>query len=272
MEVWIIRDGEKAGPFQDFEIRRKIGQGELDGQTPAWHEGMEEWKRLEEIPLFRSEFETGTSEPEIPEMPEVRFPPPPPPGKPVYGRRFFARWFDLHLYSGVWWLILWASGRNIGDAWANPLLMMVQFIPWFVIETILLHYFGTTPGKWLLGLRVENADGSRLSLAAARTRSIRVFLVGIGMGVNVFSLICQGVSWMVARRFGNALWDFAGGHRVVSRTLGPLRILVFAGLFYIALQLQMLVLSPYVVEQLIQQRPELKEVFDRQMPWHLPKR
>ncbi|MFT3990390.1 MAG: RDD family protein [Luteolibacter sp.] len=269
MEIWIIRDGEKTGPFHDFEIRRKIGLGELTAETPAWHEGMEEWKRLGEISLFQSEFEVKTPAPEIP---DVLFTPPPLPAKPVYVRRFFARWFDLHLYSGVWWILLWAGGKNIADAWMNPLLMMVQLIPWFILEIILLHYLGTTPGKWLLGLRVENQDGSRLSLSAARTRSIRVFLVGIGMGVSLFSLVCQGVSWLVARRFGNALWDFTGGHRVVSKTIGPLRMIGFAVLFYLALQLQMIVLSPYVIEQLIKQRPELKQVFDRQMPWHLPKR
>ena len=57
MEIWYIRDGEKLGPFHDFEIRRKITAGELPPTTPAWHEGLGAWKPLEEIDIFKREFE-----------------------------------------------------------------------------------------------------------------------------------------------------------------------------------------------------------------------
>ena len=43
MEIWIIKDGERSGPYQDFEVRRRINAGEWDESTPAWHEGMKEW-------------------------------------------------------------------------------------------------------------------------------------------------------------------------------------------------------------------------------------
>ena len=41
----------------------------------------------------------------------------------------------------------------------------------FAVEPFLLRFFGTTPGKWMLGLSVESVDGGRLSLAEARERT-----------------------------------------------------------------------------------------------------
>lgn len=246
MDIWIVRDGEKAGPFQDFEIRRKIGTREIDGSTAAWYEGMSEWKRLEEIPLFQNEFA-----PKIPEavVSEAVFgAPAPEPDQPAYLRRFFARWFDLYTYAALWWLTMWALGKNIGEISSNPLILMTQYIPWFILEAVLLHYFGSTPGKWLLGLQVRNQDDSKLALSASSRRSLRVFLVGIGMGVSVFSLVCQGVSLLLAKRFGNTMWDLAGNHRVTAADLNPLKIIAFIVLFYGALQLQGMILWPYMIE------------------------
>ena len=35
MDIWIIQDGEKIGPIHDYEIRSRIGKGELPPTTPA---------------------------------------------------------------------------------------------------------------------------------------------------------------------------------------------------------------------------------------------
>ena len=56
MDIWIIRNGEKAGPIHDYEARRKIEAGELTRDIPAWHEGLDAWRPLGEIPLFKDEF------------------------------------------------------------------------------------------------------------------------------------------------------------------------------------------------------------------------
>ena len=139
-------------------------------------------------------------------------------------RRFWARWLDLSLYSGLWWIGMWAARQDIEAALLNPWVMFFQYLPWFVIEPLLLHYFGTTPGKWLLNLAVVNHDGSRLDLPAAIRRSLRVMFTGVGFGWIPLALFCHVLSIFTAKRLGTTLWDHAGGHRVIAGPLHPARV------------------------------------------------
>lgn len=204
MDIWIIRDGEKFGPLHDYEVRRKIEDGELPADTPAWHEGLGAWRPLNQIDIFTREFEiAATAREPAPEFPEI----PPLPGSPLppplpvttfYLRRFWARWLDLTLYSGIWWIAMWAARQDIEAALQNEWILLLHYVPWFVIEPLLLHYLGTTPGKWLLNLHVVNPDGSRLDLPAAIRRSLRVMFIGVGFGVPLLVLFCQVLSVFTA--------------------------------------------------------------------------
>ena len=270
MEVWTIEDGEKRGPFRDFEIRRRIEAGELEPDTPAWHNGIEGWTRLGEIPLFAREFELR--------MVDKVLPPPLPPEaqpqadapKPAYGRRFWARWFDLVSFMALLWFSLWLSGRDIRTVLNNPWFMLFQLVPWFMIEPWLIHRWGTTPGKWLLGIRIVNDDGSNLTLAQAIRRSVRVMFIGVGFGWGYISLICHGLSLFFARRLGRPLWDQVGGHRAETAPLHPLRLLLFVAGFTSMTTLHGLVVSPYVAEELGKRHPAMKKYYENSSPARLP--
>ncbi len=276
MDIWIIQNGEKTGPIHDFEVRRKIEAGELPANTPAWHEGLAAWRPLVEIDLFSREFErpiesheeAGASFGDDPQADPDS--PPPLPAQPHLIRRFWARWFDLYLFAGVWWIAMWAAGRNIGETLNNPWIILFQYIPWFVLETVLLHRFGTTPGKWLLGLRVVNDNGSLLGLNEAIRRSGRVLFLGIGFGWGVLALICQIMAFFTTKRLGRPLWDHAGGHRLVAAPLSPLRLASYVIGLFAALQLQLIVVAPHVMESMHKTFPALREHFEKNPPWHLP--
>lgn len=270
MEIWIIRDGEKHGPLHDFEIRRQIEAGQLPPTTPAWHEGQPAWMPLQEIPLFTQEFERLTPDP-VPEESPLSSPPPLP-AKPAFFRRFCARWFDLSVFEALWWFGMWVTAQNIGATLVNPWILFFRYVPWFVFETVLLHHWGTTPGKWLLGLSVANLDGSRLDLGAATRRSARVLFSGIGFGWNLLAIFCQVLSWFTAKRLGTALWDHVGGHKVTISAFLPSRVTFFVIALIGALQLQVLVISPYTMKLLGEQRPEWKEFFEKYPFPHLPLR
>lgn len=270
MDIWIIQNGEKFGPLHDFEVRRKIEQGDLAPDTPAWHEGLAAWRPLIEIELFTREFLLASSPPEL--EPIVVPPPPPLPRVTYYVRRFWARWFDLLLYAGLWWFGIWAVGQDISGILLSAWMMVLLYVPWFGIESFLIHRFGTTPGKWLLGMRVVNADGSLLSLSASIIRALRVMFTGVGFGWGLLAIFCQVLSLFTARRLGSPIWDHAGGHRVEVSPLRPLRIVNLVLLFFGALQLQMAVVSPYIFELAAKDYPALKKVYDENPPWHLPKR
>lgn len=275
MDIWIIQNGEKIGPIHDFDVRKKIEHGELPATTPAWHDGLPAWKPLIEIGLFAREFERPIQVQDLPFAPPAADPerpaPPPLPATPVLFRRFWARWFDLYLFAGTWWMVLWATGRDIEATLLNPWVMLFQYVPWFVLEAFLLHRFATTPGKWLLGLTVVNDNGSLLNLADASRRAARVLFIGLGFGWGPLSLVCQILAFFNAKHLGRPLWDHAGGHRVTAAPLHPLRIVAYVLLFFTALQLQMIVVAPYVFDAAGKAFPSFKEQFDKNPPWHLPK-
>jgi uncharacterized RDD family membrane protein YckC len=273
MDIWIIRDGEKTGPLHDFEIRKKIESGELPASTPAWHEGLDSWKPLDKIPIFSREFEAK----EPPPLPTA-VDPAPKPGQSAasretfYIRRFWARWLDLTLYSGLWWLGLWAVGQDIEATLVNPWVMFLRYVPWFALEAVLIHKYATTPGKWLLGLRVTNRNHSLLDLGEAIRRSLRVMFTGVGFGWSILAVFCQALSIFTARRLGDTLWDHTGGHQVTAESLNPFRIIALVFLFAGGLLLQMIVVFPYAAEIGAKQNPELRDTYEKVLPYMLPKR
>lgn len=264
MDIWIIQDGEKTGPIHDFEIRRRIEKGELSADTPAWHEGLAEWQQLRTLALFEHEFDKPVDPYESPhqETPAATGPLPPPlPMPTLVFRRFWARWCDLHLYSGIWWIALWLAGRDIKGIMMDPWLAMLHFIPWFAIEAVLIHRFGTTPGKWLLDLRVINPDGRKLDLTESIRRASRVMVFGIGLGWYLLSWVCQVMAFITTRKLGKSLWDQAGGHNVVGGPLNPPKLVTFVLVLAASFMLQVFVLFPYILEEMAETNPQYKKEY-----------
>lgn len=268
MDIWIIEDGEKTGPLTDFEVRRRIADGRLDKDVPAWHEGMKEWRKLGELPRFEREFPSPFQSVEAIDLddavenePAQAIPPLPPPrdgGEAHLGRRFWARWFDLYVFAGVWWVLMAVTGQDVAAALVNPWVILLQYVPWFVLETFLLQRFGTTPGKWLMDLKVFNEDGSLLSPPQAAHRSMRVLFVGLGMGLGPVSLVCQLLSFITARRFGRPVWDHAAGHRLIAAPLHPVKVSLYVIGLFIALLMQFIVVMPHVFEDAARRNPEMR--------------
>lgn len=260
MDIWIIQNGEKIGPVHDYEVRRKIENGELPASTPAWHEGIDAWKPLVEIDLFSREFDKSP-EPVLPKSQSTT--PPLLPDQAHLVRRFWARWLDLTFFAAVWWIAMWAFGRDIGMILNQPWILLFHYIPWFALETFFLHRFGTTVGKSLLGIKVVNDDGSHLSLAAASLRSARVFIMGVGFGWIPLALICHIFAWFTAKRLGRPLWDHASGHRLIVTSLEPVKIITYVIVLFTAILLQGIVLFPYMLEKAAQDSPEFRKQWEQ---------
>ena len=260
MDFWLIRNGEKSGPLPDYEIRSKIESGELGPDDPAWSEGMPGWMPLKSIALFSEFFDRPIEAVETPPPGEA---PPPLPDPPAVYRRFWARWFDLFVYGALWWLAMWSSGNDLKALLVSPWLLVLHLVPWFLMETMMIHHFGATPGKALLGLSVVNLDGSRLSYGQSLRRAFRVMFAGIGFGLTLISPICQLMSWFTVRRIGCTLWDRAGGHRVKVMPLSGVKVSALVLGLFVALQVEGSVLAPVVLEMMAKDYPELKAFYDR---------
>ena len=46
MEVWIGRDGERHGPYQDQDVRQWLRSGQVSRDDLAWYEGLADWQPL----------------------------------------------------------------------------------------------------------------------------------------------------------------------------------------------------------------------------------
>lgn len=275
MDIWRIVGGKRSGPYPDYEIRGMIEQGGMEADERVWHEGLDEWVRVDQVGIFKEIFEK-----------KAMVKPPPLPKEPVelgegavlvktkihLTRRFFARWMDLFVYGALWWLALYFGGRDLGVASMNPWLMFIMYIPWFVLEAWLIHRFGTTPGKWLMGLSVSNDDGSALSLKESIWRSMRVLVTGIGFGWRWLSPLCQTMSWFTARRIGKPVWDYLGGHKVTATELNPFKLMGLIGGFFAAMMLQFAILGPYMEKVVVEQHPGMAKDYELWHKFYLPKR
>ena len=75
-------------------------------------------------------------------------------------RRYIARSFDFLLCSLPWHLALQAAGVDTKERLAAVWLSILGMVTMLVLEPLLLHLFGTTPGKWLMGRSGIGAAGS----------------------------------------------------------------------------------------------------------------
>lgn len=272
MEIWLIQHGEKVGPFQDFEVRSRIQSGQLGKDDFAWHHGLAHWVRLGEIGIFHHDFAAKSDLPEGLEKPEIAQPNKQmiASGKLHLLRRFWARWLDMSIYAAAWWLLMYAIRSDIGAMITDLWVVINLFIPWFALEAWLLHRFGTTPGKWLLGIRVLNENDSNMSLKESIWRTLRVMIAGVGFGWGMLAILCQVMSWFTARRLGKPIWDHMGQHKVVVRPLGVIRVIFVVIIFFISLQLQVAVRGPHEQKLILEQYPEMAEFLERGKVWHLP--
>ena len=129
-------------------------------------------------------------------------------------RRFFARWLDLNLYALFWTAFgLLVLRFNPPDNLLFSLLASYRdYATMLLVEPILLHFWGWTPGKWLLGLRLRDGAGEKLSWSAALSRTLGVFIRGYGYGIPIYSLYrhyksyracadCEALPWEEEERY-----------------------------------------------------------------------
>lgn len=106
-------------------------------------------------------------------------------------RRFFAREIDFLLFDllRVFLLVVVLRIRPINSAlYTLTNLWIVVRLLWIPVEGVLLHYFGTTPGKWIMGIRVESVNGGHLTISGAMHRAWTVLWNGYGLGIPILNL------------------------------------------------------------------------------------
>ena len=124
-------------------------------------------------------------------------------------QRFFARLLDAQIYRSLWVLILPALGFNMLKSSRGGVLFLelLTLGTMFLLEPLLLSRFGTTPGKWLCGLRVTSPDGRRLTYAEGRERTAYLFWYGIRLNLPFFRLYRLYVSYTDEQQEKELPWE-----------------------------------------------------------------
>lgn len=138
--------------------------------------------------------------------------------EPVYREyhpvlRFLARWTDYCLLGNLLQFVLVVIlGMRPYSNWLSNLINYCAPFLMVPLGAFMLHVWGTTPGKWCLGLAVESENGGKLSFASAIEREWNILRYGYGFGIPIWNY------WRLYRSYreyreGEPDWDWEVEYR-----------------------------------------------------------
>lgn len=230
--------GERVGPRSLEEVRSLVANGVLDADSLVWTDGMREWARVGDFSILSPDWVQPASAP-APRA-EAEWAPAAPAPEATRtvqrpGRRFGARMVDTIVYvmvaSFIAGLLLpdLATRMPADPAKMNPLIKVPVTLGLALIEGLVFHLWGTTPGKALFGIRVTTDDGGRLSASQSFARALQVWVLGLGLGLPLLDLLVPLVSFFHLRGGNPTFWDKAMRLRVEYGEITPLNAMAIAG-------------------------------------------
>lgn len=138
------------------------------------------------------------------------------PPKPGIWRRLLARSVDYTIYILLWELILASLFRiNLTEGVTKAPTLLMTFLESVAVllcillfEPLFLHWWGTTPGKWIMGICVTDDKGARLTYREALGRCGGLLFYGYGLGVPILTLIRQIKSLRDIRQGEEPEWEW----------------------------------------------------------------
>ncbi len=248
--------GERVGPRSLEEVRSLVANGVLDADSLVWTDGMREWARVGDFSILSPEWVQPASAPapraEAEWAPAAPAPEEAPRTVQRPGRRFGARLVDTIVYVMV---ISFVAGLFFPElaklvpadaSKMNPFIKVPVTLALALIDGLVFHLWGTTPGKALFGIRVTTEEGGRLSMSQSFARALQVWVLGQGLGLPLLDLLVPLVSFFHLRGGNPTFWDKAMRLRVEYGEITPLSAMAIAGfllLFLLGLGSAMSVLA-----------------------------
>ena len=119
---------------------------------------------------------------------------------------------------------------NINETLIPIGALIVFYLLWLPVEALFLSRTGTTPGKWIFGIRITTVTGENLSYGQALKRSFLVFFQGEGFSIPIINIFTRFFAYRRLTKTGGTLWDTSVGSVVTHKKWGIFRvILVFSG-------------------------------------------
>lgn len=230
---WFIlnEQNEQEGPISEPALRKLRSIGRIGPDTRVWSQKLTDWSTYEsEFPSLR----TPKTVRIIPETPRVETAGPSLPKSGAVSRffggvhrpwrRWFARFVDLNLFGNtvgiIVLIVLQALTPTIASQFeryiADPIVDgAILLLLWMPFECACISLFGSTPAKWLFGIRISDLDGKRLNFIDSLRRYVGMMVQGAGIGIPVVVFFTYIFSYRRLTSTGTTAWDEAS-HSEVS--------------------------------------------------------
>lgn len=125
--------------------------------------------------------------------------------KPRPWVRFWAKHFDILIFSFIAGIIIAIFNPEIlsqPDAVLGIMILPCSLL----LDAFCLSFWGTTPGKFLLNIKVSK-NLKKLTLSDANKRAFYTWFGGFGLGIPLINLITLYMSYSHLKTSGNCYWD-----------------------------------------------------------------
>ena len=123
-------------------------------------------------------------------------------------RRFIARDMDFLLIGAMMNVLLIMIFRI--RPCSEVFMMCIKIISYAAVlplEAMMLHLWGTTPGKWLMGIHLEDPNGGKMSFGAGFIRTWHVTFAGLGLYIPLYSQWRLWKSYTAVSEGEGTYWD-----------------------------------------------------------------
>jgi uncharacterized RDD family membrane protein YckC len=237
---YYIKNGEQIGPVNESELLNLFREGFLNGDALVWTKNMERWEKARKFQQFA---DVLIGPPPIPVSPRISesidFRKVPPKtetvgttrpitnsaGKPKARPwiRYWARTIDMIIFGMlIATVVSLLSPTFLEDSIGTFFSFFVMLI-WLFVEPLMFILFGNTLGKALLNIKLNMANGRKITYQTALKRTFSVWLKGLGLGIPIASLICLALSIDHVNKNNVTKWDKEYGFVVTHGKVGFLR-------------------------------------------------
>jgi uncharacterized RDD family membrane protein YckC len=119
--------------------------------------------------------------------------------------------FGFLLFGFVFGLMAPTMAQSFFSLFGGPFGRIFDLIATVImaslINALLMGTIGTTLGKAIFGIRVLNADKSRLNFVLSVAREFKIWIFGFGCGIPLISLFTMIAAYKKLKDTGSTSWD-----------------------------------------------------------------
>jgi uncharacterized RDD family membrane protein YckC len=222
---WFAEQGASHGPLTQSELVEQFRERKLALATLVWQPGMSEWQPISAVPTLKALLHPNRAV----DLADTAW------------HRWFARvWLDYFFASMLVGIAVGIAAPDSGILKNNWAILWIAALIWIPLEAALLSSFGTTPGKFLVGLRVVSSEGEHLSYSQALARALQVWVNGMAFVIPVVLLFTFVGQYKRLKAGKNTSYDESGGYVIVRTPLTAGRRVLLAAVIVVLFGLYVL--------------------------------